>query len=110
MRGVFSFIAGAMLMVCGTAQARDIEPVVRLEVTSRSPAFGGATFGDRGAYEQINAIAHMQIDPRAPANRGIVDLDRAPRDAQGLVHYDIDVVILRPRVAASARRVLVCLQ
>jgi hypothetical protein len=89
------------------AQASDFQPVLRFEVISRSAAFGGVAFGERRAYEQIRAVARLQIDPRDAANHLIVDLDRAPRDANGLVHYDVDVEILRPLSAAHARRVLV---
>lgn len=95
-----------VLLLSGAADAKEVQPTVRLEITSRSIAFGGATFADHGTYEQIAAIAHMRIDPKAKANRGIVDLDRAPRDAHGLVNYDIDVFILRPRDPTKARRVL----
>lgn len=88
------------------AQAEPAKPSVRLEITSRASAYGGASFGEVGAYERLTGVAHLQIDPKAAANRGVVDLDRAPRDAQGLVKYDIDVVILRPRAPQKARRVM----
>jgi hypothetical protein len=79
---------------------------VRLEITSRTLAFDGASFGDRGQYERIAGVARMTIDPLAPANRQIVDLDLAPRNAKGLVAYDIDFMILRPREGRRANRVL----
>ncbi|MDM5179942.1 alpha/beta hydrolase domain-containing protein [Massilia sp. DJPM01] len=79
--------------------------VERLEIVSRGPAFDGKVFEDAGAYEKIVAIAHMRIDPRHPANRAIVDLDKAPT-AGGWVKYDTDVILLRPRDAARASRVL----
>jgi hypothetical protein len=79
---------------------------VRLEITSRGAAFDGHSFADHGPYERIAGIAHMAIDPLAPENKGIVDLALAPRDGDGLVTYDIDVMILRPRDPAKARRVL----
>ncbi len=88
------------------AMARQRGPSVSLEIKSRAPAFNGQTFGEHGAYEQITAVARMRIDPRAPANRGIVDLKLAPRAADGMVEYDVDVVILRPQDPAKARRVL----
>src|SRR5437868_5872464 len=43
---------------------------------------------------------------RNRANADIVDLDLAPRDENGLVSYSTDVVILRPKSAANAKRVL----
>jgi hypothetical protein len=95
------------LISAGITRADMLPSTVNLEIRSRSEAFGGVPFGDTGAYEHLAGIAHMTIDLKAPANRGIVDLVRAPRDAHGLVHYDVDVEILRPRDAAKARRVMV---
>ena len=89
----------------GTAPARQSE--VRLEVTARDPAYDGRSFGDHGSYERIRAVAHMRIDPKDPANSGIVDLDLALRAADGMVDYDVDLVILRPVEAARARRVMI---
>ncbi len=88
------------------ATAKPAAPTVRLEVTSRAPAFNGQSFGSHGAYETITGKAHMRIDPLAAANRGIVDLQLAPRAADGMVAYDIDFVIQRPSDATKARRVL----
>ena len=81
-------------------------PPVHIEVLSRTPAYAGRSFGETGAYETIKAVAHLRIDPRAPANRAIVDLARAPRAADGLVDYDVDLTILRPASPAHARPVL----
>jgi hypothetical protein len=39
---------------------------------------------------------HCAVDPHHPSNAGIADLQRAPRDAHGLVHYSADVRILQP--------------
>lgn len=98
--------AAAVVLASATlAQARPAPPV-RLEITSRAPAYGGAAFGAAGPYERLTGVAHMKIDPKAAENRGVVDLDRAARDAEGLVNYEVDVVILRPRDARKARRVM----
>lgn len=74
----------------------------RFEVRARTDAFGGATFGTVGAYERIDAVAHVSLDPMHSANRAIADLALAPRDAQGRVAYDADVTILRPKDPARA--------
>ncbi|MEO7497713.1 MAG: alpha/beta hydrolase domain-containing protein [Massilia sp.] len=79
--------------------------VERFDIISRTPAFGGARFDEAGDYETIVAVAHMRINPRHPANRGIVDLDKAAAP-DGWVRYASDVVILRPRAPAGASRVL----
>ncbi len=95
-----------VLALPGASLAKSSAPTLRLEITARAPAYEGRTFGAHGAYERIDAIAHMRIDPRDAANRGIADLSLAPRGADGLVDYDTDVVILRPVEAAKAGRVL----
>ena len=76
-----------------------------LEIKSQTDAFGGTSFGATGPYTAVVAVAHGKLDPTAPANAGIVDLDKAPRD-NGLVDYQTDVVILTPKNPATARRVL----
>jgi hypothetical protein len=39
---------------------------------------------------------HFAVDPNRPANAGIADLQRAPRDAHGLVRCSADVRLLQP--------------
>ena len=82
-------------------------PQVRLEITERGVAFDGRSFGQGGVYERLVGVAHLAVDPAAPANRGIVDLDHAPRDARGMVRYDVDIEIWRPRAAVPGRRTMV---
>jgi len=80
--------------------------VDRLEITATYDAYGGASFGDAGPYQVIAWIVHGKLDPANAANAGIVDITLAPRDARGLVDYSEDFVILRPKSAANAKRVL----
>ena len=80
--------------------------VDRLEVTATYDAYGGASFGDAGVYQVIAGVVHGKLDPANAANAGIVDIGLAPRDARGLVDYSTDFVILRPKNAATAKRVL----
>ncbi|HXT79851.1 MAG TPA: alpha/beta hydrolase domain-containing protein [Acetobacteraceae bacterium] len=70
--------------------------ITGLEITKRESLVGGATFGAAGAYERIEGIASGSLDPAHPANRGIALLDRAPRNAEGLVEYRSGFVLLRP--------------
>ena len=70
--------------------------ITHLEVTSRTPLVGGAAFGDTGAYERIEGVAHGTLDPVHPGNRGIALLNQAPRDANGQVAYRSGFVLLRP--------------
>lgn len=78
----------------------------RIEITATYDAYGGASFGDTGPYVVITGIAHGKLDPAAKANAGIVDLALAPRDARGMVDYSDDFVILRPKLASHAKRVM----
>src|SRR5580692_2086853 len=51
--------------------------------------------------ERIAGKVHFALDPKNPANKAIVDLDRAPRNAQGLVEFAADLRIVRPKDAAK---------
>jgi hypothetical protein len=79
--------------------------VVKFEVLrTESPAFEGRTFGTVGTYDRIIARATVAVSPGEPHNSVIVDIDRAPRDAQRLVEAVTDVEILRPTVATNGNR------
>src|SRR5580704_10757191 len=79
--------------------------VVKFEIVRvESPAFEGRSFGSVGTYDRIIAHATIAVAPDDPHNKIIVDLDRAPRNAQGLVEAMTDVEILRPTVAANGNR------
>jgi hypothetical protein len=86
----------ALGAAAGTA-APALAEVTRFEVLSReAAALGGRSFGERGQAEKITARATIALDPADPRNAVIVDLDRAPRNAQGRVEATTEVVILRP--------------
>ena len=79
--------------------------VVKFEIVRvESPAFEGRTFGEAGTYDRIVARATIAVAPDNPHNTIIVDLDRAPRNARGLVEAVADVEILRPTIAARGNR------
>ena len=69
---------------------------VNLLIAERLPFAEGHEFGSMGAYERLVGRAHFAIDPSAPAQHGITDLDKATTDAAGLVHFTGDFSILRP--------------
>ena len=81
--------------------------VVRVEVKQESPAFDGRTFGAVGAYERIDAIVHFRVDPQHVLNAGIVNLRHAPRERDGRVAFDADVVIYRPASLAKSSGTLI---
>ena len=78
--------------------------VVKFEIVRIEPAFEGRVFGTVGTYDRVIARATIALSPTDPHNTIIVDLDRAPRNAQGLVEATADVEILRPTNAANGNR------
>jgi hypothetical protein len=91
--------------VIGIAAPSAVEAkVTRFEVVKIEPAFAGRSFGAIGTYEKITARATLGVDPGDRHNRIVVDLDRAPRNAAGLVEAVSEVVILRPADAAKGNR------
>ena len=83
--------AGVMLVLAATTAWAE---VVRIDVRRRD---------DAGTHERIIARVHFATDPRLPANRAIVDLSHAPRNADGLVEYSGDLLFFQPKDAARAR-------
>ena len=89
------------------ASAPSHSRVTALDITSRRPAFGGRAFGTVGTYEVLLGTATAVADPHAALNGGVVDLDKAPRNATGLVEYTFEVQILKPSDMRNANGVLV---
>jgi Alpha/beta hydrolase domain len=71
--------------------------VRRIEVIEReAPVFRGTEFGTVGTYERLHGTVFGELDPTHRLNTGIVNLDRAPRNAHGNVEYQSDFRILKP--------------
>ncbi len=82
--------------------------VVKFEILEvQSPVFEGRAFGSVGTYDRVLARVTVAVSPADPHNAVIVDIDRAPRSAQGLVEATADVEILRPTVTANGNRRLI---
>src|SRR6185503_4588491 len=85
--------AAALIVDAAPADAR----VTKLEILSKqSPTFGGYVFKGVGAYEKIVGKAHGELDPKDPKNSVIVDIQLAPKNANGKVEYAFDFYILKP--------------
>lgn len=97
---VVALILTALAAMPGLAHAR----VVRFVIEQREPFVGGATWGDAGVYERLTGTAFMEVDPRDPLNRIIVDLDLAPKNARGFVEFSTQFFILRPVDATRGNR------
>ena len=57
---------------------------------------------DLAGYERIAGKVYFAVDPKLAANRAIVDIDLAPRNAAGLVEFSADLLVLRPKDAAKS--------
>ena len=80
--------------------------LVRMDVHTRAEVLDGRTFGTAGAYERLHGTAYFAIDPKSESNRNITDLEKAPRNAAGLVEFSADLYILRPRDPARGNGTL----
>ncbi len=81
--------------------------IVEIKVDAVEPFAEGQGFGEAGSYLRIKGVAKGEIDPAMPENKVIVDLDKAPRNARGMVEYETDFFILRPAEPQRAGGVLV---
>jgi len=95
-------IALALALAASSAQAR----VTRIEILRTEPFAGGEAFGAVGAYQKVIGRFHGELDPKAPLDAVIVDLDKAPRNTHGLVEYSADFYILRPADLAKGNGAL----
>src|SRR4051812_35807087 len=92
MTRLLGYVGLALIVTTAVAEAR----VTRLEINRQEPFAAGQAFGDVGAYEKVVGRFHGELDPAHPLNAGIVDLDKAPRNARGMVEYSSDFYILKP--------------
>ena len=85
-------VASTLLMTAPAAESR----ITSLQITSRTIAFGGQSFGSVGQYETLIGVARGEVDPDDPRNAVITDIQLAPRNTRGMVEYSMDVFINKP--------------
>jgi hypothetical protein len=81
--------------------------IVEIKIDTMERFADGQAFGEAGSYLRIKGIAKGEIDPAAPGNSVITDLQKAPRNAHGMVEYETDFFVLRPVNPRRASGVLV---
>jgi hypothetical protein len=89
-------LIAAFVLSAAAAQAE----VTRVEIAKR------ADVGASG-YEKIVGTIHFAVDPKGPHNQIVVDLDKAPANANGLVEFSSDLYILRPKATPGNGAALV---
>jgi hypothetical protein len=100
--GKWKLVGIFLLLVFNPVRAE----ITRIEITSQSPFAGGKSFGATGPYVRVIGRFHGELEPTHPSNRGIVDLERAPRNSRGRVEYSADFDILRPADPAKGNGTL----
>src|SRR5271170_3495829 len=95
-RIAFILVAALSAGLMGASYGARAE-VTRIEITSRTDVLAGRSFGDTGPYEKLVGKVHFALDPSHPRDGGIVDLDKAPRDATGRVLFSADLYALGPK-------------
>jgi hypothetical protein len=82
----FLAFAAALAFGVGAAPPAADARIVSVEIESSEPFAGGRDFG-AGPYLHVAGKARSELDPADPRNAVIADLDRAPRNARGMVEY-----------------------
>jgi hypothetical protein len=96
-----SMLLGLLMMLAPSwSEAR----VIRFVVEQRRPLADGMSFGTAGAYERLDGTAYFEVDPKDPLNAVIVNLDKASRNARGMVEFSSPFVILKPVDLAKGNR------
>lgn len=75
---------------CASGAVKSVHTIERTDVLR------GKAFGQAGPYERVTGKVHFTIDPKLEANRGITDIDLAPRNEDGLVEFSADFYVLKP--------------
>src|SRR5262245_56726724 len=80
--------------------------VSKVTITSRTPVADGQAFGTTGTYEKLIGTIEFTLDPKDRHTTRIADIEKAPRGADGLVHFSADLYVLRPVDAARGNGAL----
>src|SRR5712692_4977044 len=91
-RAIRGITIALTLLLSAGAEAR----VVRFVVEQTRSFAGGVAWGTTGPYERLDGTAYMEVDPHDPLNAATINLDKAPRNARGMVEFTAPFFILKP--------------
>ena len=98
-------LVGLLFVVIGLATPTSMwAEVLRIVIDERMDVLEGRAFGGVGVYEKIVGRVFFVFDPANPMNARIVDLDKAPRNADGLVEVWANFVVLQPKDRSRSAR------
>src|SRR5579863_4720949 len=95
------FVMVAILLVFGPGMAH--AEVTRIVIAGREPWLNGRSLGPAGPYEKLQGRVEYAINPNDASNARISDVALAPRNADGMVEFSSDFVVLRPVDPKKAR-------
>src|SRR6266566_7298239 len=90
--GLAGLLAASVLTAPSAAEAR----ITKIQILTRTTAFGGHSFSGVGQYEVITGIATGEVDPTNPQNSLITDIGLAPKLPDHNVQYQHNFYILKP--------------
>ena len=82
-------------------------PITGIMISAVEPFADNNSYGEAGPYVRVWGVACGTIDPMAPENAGICDLDKAARNSTGHVEYATDFFVLRPAEPRRGSGILV---
>lgn len=104
-------VAGTMLVTAcgggsddGAVATPAAAPTITMAVTATEDFPG--SHGAVGAYEKLTGTISGEVDPKDPKNAVIQDLQLAPVNTNGMVSYQADFVMLKPKDMSKASGVL----
>jgi hypothetical protein len=103
-RVAFAWALGA----CAFAASAGLEArIVKIDIQGvESPTANGRTYGQAGKYERIYGRAYGELNPNDAHNTIITDLALAPRNAKGMVEYNMTFSLVKPIDMSSSNGVL----
>ena len=81
-----------LLILSAPAEAR----VTQIKIEKRERVLDGHSIGLAGPYEKLVGEVRFALDPKILQNRAIIDIDLAPRNANGEVEFSADICIIKP--------------
>ncbi|MFV8341056.1 alpha/beta hydrolase domain-containing protein [Flavobacterium sp. XS2P39] len=71
--------------------------IVKIIIDKNEPYANNKSFGDIGQYEKLTGRAFGEINPFDRHNALIQDIQLAPKNANGMVEYVTEFILLRPK-------------
>ncbi|APW38799.1 hypothetical protein RD110_17605 [Rhodoferax koreense] len=97
-------VAAALTACGGGGGGSATTPALKLNITATEDFAG--SYGSVGAYEKLTGTIAGEVDPKDAKNAIIQDLALAPVNSRGMVEYQADLVMLKPKDMTKASGVL----